>query len=128
MYRLHQKDAVYHQVLHVLAKHNIPYSPHNCVQLTHLHLDEVADVLTKAVYDGHVYIADHVWCDLQNDVVAMTTYIRSIVKHWLRKDIRLNGGVPCTPSVNAIQSGKQDRDERPDDDITVGTLLAIGLL
>ena len=95
-----QKDAVYNAVKSVCAEHGINHEDGNKLDLTSDQVKQVVAIVTAG------FEADKIELRSQQDDIK--SYSNGLVRNWLRKDKRFNGGVTYQPKNPGIRTGNSD--------------------
>lgn len=98
-----QKDAVYDVIVSVFQKSGIKFSP-GVTDARQL-LDKN---LRKEVVDKLVFQFERGIVPLSSPQKDMKEYVSGLLSNWLRKDLRLNGGVRHKVKSPGVRKGQQD--------------------
>lgn len=98
-----QKDAVYDVVMRIFHKNGIKFSP------------GVTDARQLMDKDTRKQVIDQLVRDFSTGVIPLTSpqndlkeYVSGLLSNWLRKDLRLNGGVRHKVKSPGVRKGQQD--------------------
>jgi len=100
MATMKQKDAVYSAITNVVGNSN-----QEKVSLTKDQFNAIASNLATGIMDGAVPYKKGA---AQPDIKTATIYAKGVIKNWLKRDVRLNGGIknPIVKSRNTQNLGK----------------------
>lgn len=104
MSKVNQKEAVYAAVLSVLAENEIPYETN--MNVTDIFSREMRSQVNNILFQG--FKAGSIELDREFTDTELKSYVSGLQSNWLRKDLRLNGGVKYVAKNPGSRQGSGD--------------------
>lgn len=109
--KISQREAVFQAVKNAFAEAGITFKEGmNCDEvMTDAMHKQVAAELTEGFHQGITYLDDTPSnAQKLTNPAEMSKYVSGLKSNWLRKDIRLNGGVEYAPKNPGSRAGSSD--------------------
>ena len=106
---LNQKEGTYQAIETVLAEAGKTIEHGEKVQLTDAEKEKVIETVANGFFDGQIIMKPESFKKHAASRQAMRAYVAGLVKNWLAKDKRLNGGVEHTIKNPGSRAGVGDQ-------------------
>lgn len=97
-----QRESVYEACRFVGFEGERKYDPKGEV------LNRIYEMVTDDLWDGNGFLSERAKVKYNSRELLRTKYVPGMVRNWLERDVRLNGGAPYEPKNPGSRTGTRD--------------------